>query len=352
MTIVHVIEPFASGVTTAVINITRAIPEFEHVVVHGSRTWVDSVENVRAKFPAGVSFVPWRHAQREIRPWQDFLALWHLITILHRYPEAVIHLHSSKAGFLGRMAARFAGNPRVLYTPHCAAFIRTDISEKKRRMYKILERLAARFGGQIVGCGPSEAQLYRDIGIPADFVANGTGPIDVEKREDADQVSFVAIANHQKNPELFNQIAAAFEIQQVPFVWVGGGELENRLGASNIDVTGWVGKREVEDYLSRCLVYLSTAEWEGLPYGVIEAMSASTALLLHDVPGNRDLVEAGVNGFLFQDAEEAVAHLEQLLSERERTLEMGRESRRIYEENYRISQMGEKYRRIYRSMLS
>src|SRR6056297_2197557 len=135
MTIVHIIEPFASGVTTAVLNITRTLPEMNHVVVHGNRTWVDSIENVRRKFPGNVSFIPWKHAQREIRPFKDVAALFNLIGILRRYKSAVVHLHSSKAGFLGRVAARMVGIKRVLYTPHCAAFIRTDISKKKKQLY-------------------------------------------------------------------------------------------------------------------------------------------------------------------------------------------------------------------------
>ena len=124
MTVVHVIEPFASGVTTAVINITRQLTDVNHVVVHGSRMWVDTQENVKSKFPPGVTFIPWHHAGREISPKNDFLALLHLIRILKGYRDAVVHLHSSKAGVLGRLACLMTGNKKVLYTPHCPAFIR------------------------------------------------------------------------------------------------------------------------------------------------------------------------------------------------------------------------------------
>jgi hypothetical protein len=74
MTVVHVLQPFASGTTTAVISITKTLTDIKHVVVHGSRMQVDAIENVRGKFPGETRFIEWKHADREIRIGGDFRA--------------------------------------------------------------------------------------------------------------------------------------------------------------------------------------------------------------------------------------------------------------------------------------
>jgi hypothetical protein len=64
MTVIHVIEPFASGVTTAVISIAWELKEVKHIVVHGSRSWLDTEENLRKKIPPNTEFIRWKHAER------------------------------------------------------------------------------------------------------------------------------------------------------------------------------------------------------------------------------------------------------------------------------------------------
>ena len=352
MTVIHVIEPFASGVTTAIINIIRQLPEINHLVIHGSRMWVDSMENVRRKFPSETSFISWNHVDREIRPLQDGRALMDLIRHLKKYRHGVVHLHSSKAGFLGRIACRLLGIRRVLYTPHCASFIRTDIGHRKRRLFRLLEKFAGAFGGLVVGCGETEAALYRELGLPVRWVANGVEPRETEKAPNPQRITFAGIANDQKRPALFNKIAGAFEKEGTPFVWVGDGQKRGALTAENIEVTGWVGGAAVEAYLKETLVYLSTSGWEGLSFSVLEAMNASCALLLSNVPGNRDLVRPGVNGHLFDDEGEAVKLLRKMMEDPEKTLRMGEASRRLVEAEFSLHKMGEGYRSIYDSMMS
>ncbi|MDR0389938.1 MAG: glycosyltransferase, partial [Spirochaetaceae bacterium] len=201
MKIIHVLEPFASGVTTAVISITEELKDFQHTVVHGSRMWVDSLDNVKAKFPPGVVFIPWKHAAREINPLGDLRALFSLIAILKREAKegTILHLHSSKAGFLGRIAAFVLRKKQVIYTPHGASFIRTDVSPVKRRIFRFLERVGALFGGRVVGCGKSEAELYRGLGggREALWVYNGVVPSALKKAPDAGLVVFAGIASRQ-----------------------------------------------------------------------------------------------------------------------------------------------------------
>jgi glycosyltransferase involved in cell wall biosynthesis len=314
---------------------------------------VDKAENVKSKFPPGVQFVEWKSVGREISLSGDFRALRELLRILRPYrtSETVIHLHSSKAGFLGRIACRLLGISRVIYTPHCGSFVRTDISPLKRRLFRALERAAGWFGGRVVGCGKSEAELYSRLGKPALWVSNGVAISPADKDPAADLVSFSGVAGVQKNPALFNAIASAFRDRDIPFCWIGDGPLGYELKAKNITLTGWTDKKTVDAYLKKTKIFLSPSSWEGLPFGVLEAMNASCALLLKNVPGNRDLVLDSENGYVFDSAEEGTELLEKMLRDTEGTRSMGRKSREIAETYYSLEKMGEGYRNIYSALI-
>jgi glycosyltransferase involved in cell wall biosynthesis len=149
----------------------------------------------------------------------------------------------------------------------------------------------------------------------------------------------------QKDPALFNELALAFADQ--PFCWIGDGPLRDRLGARNIRVTGWADGAAVNAWLDKTRIYLSASAWEGLPFGALEAMNRSCALLLRDVPGNRDLVLPGENGYVFGDKEEGIARLKAMLEDPEKTEAMGKKSREIAERDYSVEKMGAGYRSIY-----
>jgi glycosyltransferase involved in cell wall biosynthesis len=112
-----------------------------------------------------------------------------------------------------------------------------------------------------------------------------------------------------------------------------------------------VDKKDMEQYLAGTLVYLSASEWEGLPFGVLEAMDAACALLLRDAPGNRDLVIPGENGYLFRSSEEAKELLARMLQEKEKTFAMGERSRAMAASEYSVKTMGKSYRKVYTSLL-
>jgi glycosyltransferase involved in cell wall biosynthesis len=358
VTILHVLEPFASGVVTAVIGIVKELSDCRHIVAHGSRNWVDSLESVKSRFPSGVEFVEWKSAAREISVSGDFRAFRELAAIFKTYrdiPGLVIHLHSSKAGFLGRLAARLLGIGAVIYTPHCGAFLRNDISVFKRELYRGFEWIGGRFGGRVVGCGPSEAEAYKNLGKNTIYVSNGVRPRNSHSRVPRTLVSFSGIVSFQKDPALWNAVASlcAGKARQkgFSFCWIGEGPLGGALDRNLIDLTGWKNAAEVEGLLDATLVYLSTSAWEGLPYGVLEAMNASCALLLRNVSGNRELVVPGENGWLFDTKEEAVSLLEQMLSGAEKTAAMGKKSFEILEKNFSLEAMGKGYRTVYAEAL-
>jgi len=359
MIIIHVLEPFASGITTAVSAIAGELKDFDHIVIHGSRNWTESSDKVKQRFVQSVSFIEWKHAGREISLVKDLKALNELKKLLKPYKnqkDRVVHLHSSKAGFLGRLACRMLNIKEVIYTPHCGAFLRTDISSFKRFIYKFFERLGGCFGGRVVGCGKSEGEIYKKLGKNTTFVPNGVAIKNNEleiknKKSERKLISFSGIASFQKDPALWNKIASSCagkaREKVFSFCWIGDGPLAQELDKNIINVTGWKTEDEVQELLEKTAVYFSTSAWEGLPYGVLEAMNCGCALLLRNVPGNRELVIPGENGWLFDTPEEACMRLEEMINNMELLSAMGEKSTQIIKSGYSIEKMGEGYRKIY-----
>jgi hypothetical protein len=177
MTIVHVVEPFAAGVSVFVKYLTETMPDDLHIVIHGERKQVMSAANVKKTFSSPrVRFIKWRSAQRSIHPIKDFLALSELYKILKRLKDKDlidgVHLHSSKSGLLGRIVCRMLGIKNVFYTPNGAPFLSGGTAFSKY-FYRQVEKLGNRLGGKVICCSSSELNAYLRLGIEATYISNG-----------------------------------------------------------------------------------------------------------------------------------------------------------------------------------
>lgn len=353
MKVIHVAESFAAGVLHFVAQMTRVMPEHEHVVIHGQRP--DTPENYSGLFPQHVTLIPWQGVGRDINPWRDALALLRLIRLLHQQDGDIIHLHSSKAGFLGRLGAMLLGQSgRVLYTPHGVAFLRQDVASRKQTLFVWLEQLANRCGGQVIACSSSEAACLRSHGIEASYINNGVTCLpesDIKAPSNAEKsitVALVGRISSQKNPLWYNAIASAFANQpNIRFLWVGDGELRHQLTAPNIECTGWVSPEQVTAHLQAADIYLATSAWEGLPLSALQAMCHRLPLVLSKCTGHLDLLQPGRNGFMFQKTEEAIQAIQVLVDNPVLRAQLGQASRELLEQDFNVQQMADGYRRVY-----
>lgn len=319
MKIVHIVEPFAAGVATFIRQNIECLPYDQHIIIHGERKEYNDVENVKNTFPKhNVRFIRWANIAREIHPLHDLRALFALIMVLKRFKDAdAIHLHSSKAGFLGRIACNLLGIKNVIYTPNGLSFLMVNKKWTNRMVYLAIEWMATLLNGKIIAASPSEQAALKKLRLNAGCIANGTQiypleggvamPKNASVRDKIFTIVTVGRIEEQKGPAYFYNIAKYFEQNpNIRFVWVGDGPDRHMLSSKNIFVTGWKKRDEVADFVREADLYLSTAQWEGLPFAVLEAMSLGKNLLLSKCVGNEDLVEEGKNGMLFQKPSEAV----------------------------------------------
>ena len=123
--------------------------------------------------------VPWFEAPclvRSIGPAKDLRALWQLFRLVRKLRPDIVHTHSSKAGFVGRLAAKLAGAPHILYTPHGHVF-QGYFSPQVTRGFIAMERLAARWTDRIITLTDAEADqhLAQGIGRREQFVTIPSG---------------------------------------------------------------------------------------------------------------------------------------------------------------------------------
>lgn len=113
---------------------------------------------------SGVRVLPLPTLTRELRPVSDLRALLALVQLLRREKPDLVHVHTSKAGFLGRLAARFGGLRPVVYSPH-GSILAGYFSPRTTRLFVWLDAMAARFTDRIVCCTSKEIGEYLAAGI-------------------------------------------------------------------------------------------------------------------------------------------------------------------------------------------
>jgi len=149
--------------------------EFESALISGPT--LDPVPGLAERLSEAA--VPWSqvpHLQRPVSVPRDLMALRDLRQRIRALGPDIVHTHSSKAGFVGRMAARMAGVPRIFYTPHGHVF-HSYYGPPLTRMFIALERFAARFTERIVVLTDAEAEQHLAVGVgrPGQFVKIPSG---------------------------------------------------------------------------------------------------------------------------------------------------------------------------------
>ncbi|MGO1349677.1 MAG: glycosyltransferase [Brevibacterium aurantiacum] len=259
----------------------------------------------------------------------------------------VIHLHSSRAGFLARsLAILLRPRAHLVYSPHGFSFNQIEFSNRAREVYLRLERVALHGGRDLVLVSGTEAECAAEKlpGARTAVLANAVdtshfAPVDTSRGPASEVVEVVHLGRvaTQKNPGQFAQIASLVHREypgRFAFTWIGDGDrslLEAETGALDdprgdasapaVSVTGWVSPEEIREHLSAAAILLFTSAAEGMPIAMLEAGSMAIPTVGADVIGVRDLIDDDVDGSLFRTSAEAVAALGDLLSgERRRSL--------------------------------
>ncbi|WP_175839230.1 glycosyltransferase [Burkholderia anthina] len=355
--IVHVTEAFGGGVLSFLVDLcNRSVAAgYDVVVVYSERD--ETPENVRALFDPAVRLVRIR-MHRAVRPLHDLVGVMRLAQWLRSERPDVVHLHSSKAGVLGRVAARLgSGHARVIYSPHGLSFLRSDVPRWQQRLYLTFEKLADSLGGTVVACSLGELdELRRRVRARnARLIENGVETDQVPRRTLRDDgrtiVGMMGRASYQKNHEWFLAIAARLARPELEFVWIGGEAGAAGHGAA-VRCTGWVPRSEALTTMAGLDLYVQTSRWEGMPLAVIEAQVAGIPAVVTNVIGNRDIVVHGTTGFIASSLDEMTECVDRLSRDRALRESMADAATRIATARFRVESKFRQWTSLYDDSVS
>lgn len=258
----------------------------------------------------------------------------------------IIHLHSSIAGGVGRLA--FLGRRNLLYTPHGYAFLLLGPGWKNA-LFLAAEHLLSWTGATTLALCESEEEVARTLSKRVCRIETGLDLAELDAIRPAATgdgrftVATLGRACPQKRPELFDQIARL--VPEARFIWIGGGREERLLTAPNVEVTGWLPRREALALAASADAFLLCSRGEGSSISLLESMYMEKLCLVSDVVGNRSVIRDGVNGYICGPAEE---YAQRLRGAAERfPAELAAQARRDVEERYNMERMLEGYAELY-----
>jgi len=238
---------------------------------------------------------------RRPAPVGDGLAVRRLAGVVRQVRPDVIHAHSTKAGLLARLAVGTRGPP-VVYTPHCFAF-EMEAPRLRRALYRAVERACVPRTARLIAVSRAEQQAALELGyapeqvhlIPNGIPSRPESPVETPRRY---AVAFIGRFCRQKGIDL--AIAALRRLAAghpgLEFAVMGSGD---RAATARLDdlpavtVLPFGDAPAVQRLLAESRVLTLPSRWEGLPYLLLEAMEAGTAVVAAGVGGVTDVVTDG-----------------------------------------------------------
>lgn len=260
---------------------------------------------------------------REVSPLHDLKAFFALKKYFKSGKFDVVHTHSSKAGIIGRLAARAAGVPVVVHTVHGQAFHPYQ-SKLKNRLFIFLERFAAKYCDKIYAVAqamidqcvaakvaPREKYMVVYSGMDTTAFDHAVREEDLRNKlgipENAKTICTVARLFHQKGYEFV--IPAAEKVlasmPDVHFLFVGDGpmydDLNKYLKSKNIDknfhFAGLVPPSEVCRYIAQSDLLWHLSLHEGLPRAVVQALATGIPAIGFALDGTPEVIINGETGY-------------------------------------------------------
>ncbi len=325
---------------------------------------------------AGIDIVRAPHLVRPIAPIADVQALLDLTRLFRARQYDIVHTHTSKAGFVGRLAARRAGISIIVHTPHGNIF-EGYFNRWTTRLFAAMERYAAQRTDRLIELTPGgvDAHLALHIGCREQFEIIFSGidldPFDAalarreETRralgcsEDTFLVGAVGRLEPIKGFAYFVKAAhiVAERAPDVRFVLAGQGALETDLreqAASLGDRFRLLGMRnDVPDLMAALDVFVLTSLNEGMGRVLLEAGAACVASVATRVGGVPDVVEDGHTGLLVppRDANAGAEAICALERDGARRRAMGQAAHARIVPDYGLERMQEKIEALYEALI-
>jgi glycosyltransferase involved in cell wall biosynthesis len=324
----------------------------------------------------GLGLVDLDVIRREIRPLWDMSGLVKLASFLRRERYGFVHTHTSKAGFIGRLAARMAGVPAIIHTVHGFAFHECS-PQSSRLFYSGLEGIASKFCDRMVSVSEFHRRWAIELGIcrPSKILAipNGIAPLTEPKLPRIEVRRELGVRNRDLMILTLARLAPdkgiQFLIESAPLllrveraiqiVIAGDGPMRSQLEqqARKLGVSDWVtflGFREdVSELLSACDVVALPSMREGLSIALLEAMASEKPLIVTNIGSHAEVAsQAEIARLVPPGDPQALAEaILELASDPTLRARLGANAKVLFHDHYTEQTMLNTYKRLYFDLL-
>lgn len=324
----------------------------------------------------GVKIVPIPSLLRRISPLIDFRALYDLVRIIKTEKPDVVHTHTSKAGILGRIAAKIARVPLIIHTPHGHVFF-GHFGPILSKIFLRVERLFGPLTDRVVVLTDGESRDYQDLNVyPRDKLVKIHSGVDIDKfkrvpvsavekkrslglPQNVPVVGFIGWLLPIKGP--MHLLKAMEDVWQdhedTILVFTGKGDLDVdlrsaalRTGANGrVNFLGW--RSDIDQIMPIFDILVLPSLNEGMGRVLVEAMAAGKPIVASSVGGIPELVKHDHNGLLVPPGDEKAlaAGIKLLINSPERAKMMGQCGRRLCNQ-FSVDAMVEKIDKLYRAL--
>ncbi len=350
---------------------------YEAEIISGPETGTEGelISEVRER---GIPLTIMPELVRSPHPLKDFRAVQKMAAYFRTVKPQIVHTHSSKAGILGRMAARRAGVPVIIHTVHGWGHHERQ-NPLYRNLFIRLEKRCVRYTDKLIVVSYLNAEkgladsigtrdLYTTIHSSInldDFTNRAWDTAAMKKSLGLDPgkpvIGTVGRLSPQKNPRDFIQVAERV-LKSKPdaqFVFVGDGpmrpEIEEEIRAAGLEgrirLAGL--RRDIPQMLSCFDVFILTSLWEGLPRVIPQAMSVGVPVVANAVDGVSEVIREGINGYSVQpgDVSRMTEHILHLLANESARSEMGSQGRKTAETDFSLKNMVARIEELYEDLL-
>jgi len=355
------------------------LPEYEVTLVTGVDNGPEGDLLERARRTTRLVIVP--ELGRSINPLSDVVAFYKLYRVIRTGRYHIVHTHSSKAGVLGRLAAKLAGTPIVVHTLHSLVF--HDYQPwLVNRLWWAVKMLCAPLTDHFISVSSviSQKAIAAGIGRPEKFTTIYSGmeldwfldskvdPGAVRREfgipEDAPVVGKIARLFSLKGHDQL--LDAAPEIVRrhpnVRFLLIGDGLLYEHLRSrareagilDNFVFAGLIPRERIPEMIAGMDVVVHTSLREGLARVLPQALAMGKPCVSFDLDGAPEVVVPGETGFLVKpgDVRELADAISELLANPQLRARMGEAGRHRVDPAFRAETMVEQIASVYQSLLS
>jgi glycosyltransferase involved in cell wall biosynthesis len=303
----------------------------------------------------------------------DIKALISLVGAIREFKPDVIHTHTAKAGFLGRIASLISLQKSIRVHTFHGHLLNGYFGSFKRLLVVIAERFLATITQQLLAVGDKvrEDLLEAGIGTKENFGLMPPGlEIDVLPLK-AESKAFYALSNNQlqcafigrvtqiKRPDRFLDVVSEIKKREVnlEFLIAGDGELldacRKRIAAEGLPVSvlGW--QSNIERVLSAADIVVLTSDNEGTPLSLIQAGMAGLPVVSTNVGSVAEVVLNNKTGIVTElDVQQIADALENLVNDIGLRAQLGKSAQEFTLANFGVQRLVHDHEELYKRLLS